>query len=178
MAFVKDANATSDKVSANVKKIKSDFHLKGEVILDTSPDLVYYGFDGDIHLSLWDQVLPEIKEFFNTVTGNELEASRFFGLLFYGFFLPHELGHALQEMRDGKLTQSYDGEYDANTIAMLWWRKHGRQKELGECYILAKKSLKKLPNPVPEGKTIEDFFTESYVMALQDPRIYPYVQFT
>ena len=35
----------------------------------------------------------------------------------------------------------------------------------------------KLPNPVPAGTTKEDYFTNNYEQATQDPFVYAYMQF-
>lgn len=176
-AFIRDANSISEAFIADIKNIKPDIQFELKVILDTSPALIYYGFDNNIHLPLWEQVLPELKEFFTDITGSDSEGEKMFGLFFNGFYLPHELGHALQGIVDGNLELSYKAEYLANTIAMLWWRKHGYQKELEMCYKFANTIQSKLPNPVPEGKTIETYFTENYEQTIQNPYTYGYMQF-
>lgn len=177
VALIKDANHISNAFIANIKAIKPDFQFDGKTILDTSPALIYYGYDNNIHLPLWEQLLPELKDFFIDITDSDTEGKNMFGLFFNGFYLPHELGHAFQHTIDGTLEQSYKAEYLANTIALLWWRKHGYQKELEQCYNFAKTMESKLPNPVPEGKTIEDYFTENYEQTLQNPYTYGYMQF-
>lgn len=52
------------------------------------------------------------------------KAKKFFGLFFNGFYLPHELGHAYEFVLKGETIGFYEGEYFANTVAMLWWKKH------------------------------------------------------
>jgi hypothetical protein len=177
IALVKDANLISEAFITDIRNIKSDFKFEGNIILDTSPYLIYYGFDKNVHLSLWEQVLPEIKSFFVELSGSETEGKTMFGLFFNGFYLPHELGHALQDEVDGTLEQSYKSEYFANTIAMLWLRKHGYQKELEQCYNFAKAMESKLPNPVPDEESIEDYFTHNYNEASKNPYSYGYMQF-
>ncbi|MEH6679754.1 MAG: hypothetical protein V7724_04360 [Sediminicola sp.] len=175
--LVKDAHAISSLFIADIKKIRPEFRFEGKTMLDTSPALIYYGLDGNIHLPLWEQVLPQLKDFFKEITGSEAEGKRMFGLFFNGFYLPHELGHALQEKTEGTLEPSYDSEYLANTIAVLWLRKHGYQKELEQCYDFAKSMEDTLTDPVPQGVDIEDFFTENYGQATQNPYVYGYMQF-
>lgn len=177
VALVKDANAISNKFIGDIKAIKPDFQWNGKTILDTSPVLIYYGLDKNIHLPLWKQLPPELKGFFSNMTGSDDDGKRMFGLFFNGFYLPHELGHAFQDIVDGKLEISYKGEYLANTISMLWLRKHGYEKELWLCYELAKSVVTKLPNPVPEVTSIEAFFTENYEKTNEDPSVYAYMQF-
>ena len=89
-----------------------------------------------------------------------------------------EYGHAYQEIYDYKNSKvSYQNEHLANTIAMLYWRKIGKTKELNECYELAKKMFEKLPNPVPVGENKEDYFTKNYEQAASNPFVYAYMQF-
>lgn len=177
IALVNDANALSKVFISDIQKIKPNYKFEGNIILDTSPYLIYYGFDKNVHLPLWEQVLPEIKSFFVELSGSETEGKTMFGLFFNGFYLPHELGHALQDEIDGTLEQSYKSEYFANTIAMLWLRKHGYQKELEQCYNFAKAMESKLPNPVQDGESIEDYFTHNYNEASKNPYSYGYMQF-
>ena len=111
------------------------------------------------------------------VAGGEIAGKKVFGLFFNGFYLPHELGHGLQHKVESSLSASYKNEYFANTIAYLWFKKQGRKKELKNCYNYAKKIWTKLPNPVPTGMTIEEYFLKNYEKASEDPYTYGYMQF-
>ena len=92
--------------------------------------------------------------------------------------MPHELGHAFQDViTDSTVGLSYQNEYFANTIAILWWRKHKRIKELELCYEYAKKMWSNLPNPVPKNMSEEVYFTKNYEEASQNPYTYGYMQF-
>lgn len=92
--------------------------------------------------------------------------------------MPHELGHAFQDAtNDSAIGVSYKNEFLANTIAILWWRKHKRSQELKLCYEYAKKMWLKLPNPVPNNISEEDYFTRNYEAASQNPYTYGYMQF-
>ena len=177
IALANDANLISDAFLADVKNIKPDIQLSGKSIVDTSPYLIYYGQDKKVHLSFWEEVMPQLKGFLTEISGSEAEGKRIFGLFFNGFYLPHELGHGLQHNVDGTIEQSYKAEYFANTIAVLWWRKQGKLNELKDCYDFAKSVEFKFPNPVPEGQTIEEFFTKNYNEASQNPYTYGYMQF-
>lgn len=77
----------------------------------------------------------------------------------------------------GNIKGSYQEEYFANQVGILWWKKQGRVKELKECYEFAKRVWAKLPNPVPSGSTIEEYFTANYQKATEDPYVYGYMQF-
>lgn len=176
IALVKDANAITKSFTKDIHKSnkKIQYHIK--TVLHTTPYLIYFYKDA-ANIPLWEQVIPEQKQFFYEIAGSEAEGKKFFGLFFNGFYLPHELGHAYEYVIKGETIGSYKGEYFANTVAILWWKKHHREKELKECYEAAKKMWAKLPNPVPEGSTIEDFFSKNYEQASANPYVYGYMQF-
>lgn len=178
VALVKESTRLADVFKADIKKLRPGMDFKTGVLLNTTPYLIYYSTNDNVNLPLWSQVLPPIKGFTAQVTGSETEGERMFGLFFNGFYLPHELGHALQAYVDPKGDNlSFKNEYLANEIAMLWWRKQGKDKELKACYELAKSMFAKLPNPVPEGQTAEEYFTKNYEQATKDPFVYGYMQF-
>ena len=178
VALVKESNRLTELFKANIKKLKPELNIKTGAILNTTPYLIFYGENDTVNLPLWSQVIPPIKGFTAQVAGSETEGERMFGLFFNGFYLPHELGHALQTYVDPKGADvSFKNEYLANEIAMLWWRKQGKEKELEACYELAKTMFSKLPNPVPEGQTVEEYFTKNYEQAAKDPFVYGYMQF-
>lgn len=177
---IHDANRITEKFITTVEKISPTTKIKATPVLNTSPYLIYY--DGretqkTINLPIWKQVIEPQKQFFYQLAGNETEGQRIFGLFFNGFYLPHELGHALQLTVQGKLLSPYADEFFANQIAILWWRKQGRLKELEQCYQYAKKMYQQLPNPVPKGQTIEEYFEKNYEQASKDPFVYGYMQF-
>ncbi len=178
VALVKESNRLSDLFKADIKRLRPELDFKTRVILNTTPYLIYFDLNDSVNLPLWSQVIPPLKGFTAQVAGSEAEGERMFGLFFNGFYLPHELGHALQDYVDKKnAAVSFKNEYLANEIAMLWWRKQGKDKELKVCYELAKAMFAKLPNPVPEGQTAEEYFTKNYQQATQDPFVYGYMQF-
>ncbi|MEK8180732.1 hypothetical protein WMW71_10315 [Flavobacterium buctense] len=178
VALIKESNRLSELFKADIKKLKPELDFKTGVLLNTTPYLIFYGENDTVNLPLWSQVIPPIKGFTAQVAGSEADGERMFGLFFNGFYLPHELGHALQDYVDKKNANvSFKNEYLANEIAMLWWRKQGKEKELKACYELAKSMYAKLPNPVPEGQTAEEYFTKNYEQAAGDPFVYGYMQF-
>lgn len=178
IALMTDANEISEKFKNDVSSFRTDKKFETKTILNTTPYLIFFDGQNRVNIPLWSQVLPELKAFTKEVTGNEEEGKRMFGLFFNGFYLIHEYGHAYQETYDFENSRaSYQNEYLANTIAMLYWRKIGKKKELKQCYKLAKKMFLKLPNPVPEGMSKEDYFTKNYEQATQNPFVYAYMQF-
>ena len=178
VALVKDATILSEKFKKDVYKFKKDNKFTTTTILNTTPYLIFFDGQNKVNIPLWSQVLPELKTFTKEVTGSEEEGKRMFGLFFNGFYLIHEYGHAYQETYNRASSKpSYQNEYLANTIAMLYWRKVGKKKELKQCYELAKKMFAKLPNPVPKGISKEEYFTKNYEEATKNPSVYAYMQF-
>lgn len=178
VALVKEATKISEKFKKDVYKFKKDDKFTTTTILNTTPYLIFFDGQNKVNIPLWSQVLPELKAFTKEVTGSEEEGKRMFGLFFNGFYLIHEYGHAYQETYDYENSKvSYQNEHLANTIAMLYWRKIGKKKQLKQCYELAKKMFAKLPNPVPEGMSKEEYFTKNYEEATQNPFVYAYMQF-
>ncbi len=179
-AEIRDARAITSKFIADVEKISPSTKIKVSTILNTTPYLIYYDGSQEIktvNLPIWAQVIEPQKQFFYKLGGSEDEGKRIFGLFFNGFYLSHELGHALQHKVQGKLLSPYQDEFFANRIAMLWWRKQGRSKELEQCYQYAKKMYAQLPNPVPAGQSVEEYFVKNYEEAAKDPFVYGYMQF-
>ena len=69
-------------------------------------------------------------------------------------------------------------EYEANELALLYWRSKGKQKELRQCYEMAKRVLTKVKNPIPENVDAKKYITEHYVELLKDPNKYAFIQFS
>ncbi len=177
--LTKDANTLIALFEKDIKKINPDIKFSTKAILNTSPFLIYYNYIlKTVNLPLWEQVIPQQKSFFYEVAGSETDGKKVFGIFFNGFYLPHELGHALQyATADSSVNLEYKNEYFANTIAILWWRKHNRNDELKLCYEYAKKMWSSLPNPVPKNMTEEEYFTKNYEEAARNPYVYGYMQF-
>lgn len=176
IALVKDAQMITKSFTKDIKKVNKNLKYDIKTVLHTTPYLIYFYKDA-ANIPLWEQVIPEQKQFFYEIAGSEVEGKKFFGLFFNGFYLPHELGHAYEYVLKGETLGSYKGEYFANTVAILWWKKHNRNKELQQCYEAAKKMFLKLPNPVPKGSTIEEYFSKNYEEASANPYVYGYMQF-
>lgn len=178
IALLNDATKISEKFKKDVSSYRKDKKFETTTILNTTPYLIFFDGQNKVNIPLWSQVLPELKTFTKEVTGSEEEGKRMFGLFFNGFYLIHEYGHAYQETYNYENSKvSYQNEHLANTIAMLYWRKIGKKNELKQCYELAKKMFAKLPNPVPEGMSKEEYFTKNYEEATKNPFVYAYMQF-
>ena len=177
-ALVHDALKITEKFKKDVYKFKKDDKFTTKTVLKTTPYLIYFDLNNTVKIPLWSQVLPELQAFTKEVAGSEEEGKRMFGLFFNGFYLIQEYGHAYQETYDPKNSKvSYQNEHLANTIALLYWRKIGKKKELTQCYELAKKIFAKLPNPVPQNTPKDEYFTKNYEQAAQNPYVYAYMQF-
>ena len=131
-----------------------------------------------IYLLPWEIGGPPMVGFLTDVGGSTDKGNTLAGLFFYGFFLPHEVGHALQHHTNKDPESNYDGEYEANELAVAYWRSKGKQKELQQCYEMAKNVLAKVKNPVPENADMKKYITEHYNELLQDPYKYAYIQFS
>ena len=177
--LMKNADMITQSFERDIKKIDPNIKYSVKSVLNTSPYLIYYNnINYTANLPLWEQVIPEQKQFFYEVAGSEEDGKKVFGLFFNGFYLPHELGHAFQDVtNENPVELSYKNEYFANTLAILWWKKHHKTKELKMCYEYAKKMYAKLPNPVPKGINEETYFTDNYENASRNPYVYGYMQF-
>lgn len=178
--LVNDGKAITAEFTKDILRLKPGISFSVNTKLNTTPYLIFYwGENGErtANLPKWDQLIEPQKQFFYQVAGSEAAGKDMFRLFFNGFYLPHELGHALEHIHKGTLKGSYQEEYFANIVGMLWWKKQGKTKELKECYEFAKKVWAKLPNPIPSGNTMEEFFTANYQKATEDPFVYGYMQF-
>lgn len=181
LALMRDANLITNQFKADLKKIKPNSKLNAEPILHTTPNLIYIERD-TVHLSYWDQVIPQFKQYLAQLAGSEEKGKEVFGLFFNGFYLPHELGHGFQFTVEKRTDlKSYEMEYFANTVSMLWWKKHHREADLKKCYDYAKIMMKDYPYPFPEGVNYKTYFSENYNKIQRNmelfARVYPYVQF-
>jgi hypothetical protein len=56
-------------------------------------------------------------------------------------------------------------------MAMFWWKKQGKDKELKSGYLYAKKIRAELANPILANPIMEEFFGLNYEKASQDPYV-------
>ena len=176
--LVEDANIIVSDFTSRVNAIEFVMANQPRSIMNTRPFLIFYSPKSNVvNLPLWEQVMPAQKDFFYKLAGDSVEGRELFGLFFNGFYLPHELGHALQNFAKRNKFNLYEGEYFANVVAILYWRKMNRITELEQCYNYAKQIVGKLPDPVPEGEDPENYFNEHYAELGADPSKYGYFQF-
>ena len=176
--LVQDANLIVSDFALRVNAIKPVMDSLPVAILNTKPFLIFYSPKANrVNLPIWCQVIPGQKKFFEELSGSFMNSEDMFGLFFNGFYLPHELAHALQHAKGKEESDLYNNEYTANAIAILYWRKVNRHKELERCYVYAKKVVKELPSPVPAGEDPVKYFNEHYAELGADPYKYGYYQF-
>ena len=176
--LVQDANLVVANFVERVNKIKPVITQQPKAILNTKPYLIFYSSRANvINLPLWDQVMTAQKGFFNQLAGSESQGKTVFGLFFNGFYLPHEMGHALQTAIQKRDSSLYRNEYFANEVAILYWRAANRTKELEQCYRYAKQFVSQLKSPVPSGADEETYFNTHYNELGADPFKYGYFQF-
>jgi hypothetical protein len=178
--LVTSANQIVQQMAKDIQKVFPAIDLKkNKPIKHTTPYLIYIDLEKHtVNLPLWSEVIPEQKQFFAEVAGGEQEGKDVFGLFFNGFYLTHELGHALAEQSGKKFGNAYDSEYDANKIAMLYWMSVKEEDKLLKCYTYAKKMLRSLKNPVPPNNDPKKYITDHYEELSSDPYKYGYIQFS
>lgn len=177
-SLVKDANYIITDFTAKVNALSPVFTSRPVAILNTKPYLIFYSpKSNQVNLPIWQQVIQQQKSFFSTMAGSEEKGEKMFGLFFNGFYLSHELGHALQQAAKKRETNLYQNEYFANIVAILYWKKVKRTKQLRQCYAYAKEMVSKLPNPVPQGEDPVKYFNDHYNELGADPYKYGYYQF-
>jgi hypothetical protein len=175
-ALVKTAEVITEKFTADFKAIKPGLKLSVSVVKNTTPYLIFIYHD-TINLHLWSEVVPQQKDFFTEVSGGEKAGKEVFGLFFNGFYVVHEIGHAVTDLLGKKYDNAYASEYDANILSMLYWKKVGEADKLLRCYQYAKIMLGTLKNPVPAGEDHGAYITKHYAELSSDPYKYGYIQF-
>jgi len=167
-------------IEIQIKRIEPSFSFKGLTteIPKTFMPGQYRSKTNKIYQLTWQVGGPPMQNFLTEVGGSSANGEALAALFFYGFFLPHEVGHAFQYHTNRVPTNNFDGEYEASEFAVSYWRSKGKQKELQQCYEMAKKVLTKLKNPIPADVNAKEYITAHYAELLQDPYKYGYIQFS
>ncbi len=176
--LIRDATKIIGKMTDQIQQVNHRVRLKQNTAAkNTTPGLIYV-FNDTINLPFWAEVIPQQKKFFTEIAGGEEEGKRVFGLLFNRFYLANELGHSLAASVGSEFANAYDAEYEANIIAILYWKAVGQTNTLQHCYAYASKMLKTLTNPVPSGEDAKTYLTQHYKELANDPYQYGYIQFS
>lgn len=173
-------------LESDVKKIINDFDLfmksKGinppyipTVKIQTEPFLIKWDEPNKgMILPYWDELSNEQKEIFNKWRGKNAE--EFFILMFNWFFIPHELGHFINPMKES-LTP-YKSEQAANEFAIAFFISN---KENQERINFIKKSLQEVLEILPKidfnNMSEEEYFNANYSKLGRNPDAYGYFQF-
>lgn len=176
-SFVQDASSIASSFTKSVNSIQPIFKEVPKPVINTQVYLISYSPNTNkVNLPLWYQVIEPQKQFFMELNGSEEKGKKMFGLFFNGFYLAHELGHAVQVAVNKLGKDNYKNEYEANIMGILYWRKIGKERELKQCYNFALSMVKQLPNPVPEGMDPVQYFNDNYDALGAEPKKYGYYQ--
>lgn len=152
------------------------------VSMKTTPRFIYYDGNYNVHYPYWHQLDDPSKQFLMSITDDEAEAKKLFGMFFNTYYLPYEMANYLSHVSgDHSKSGSYEGALFANQLAMLYWRDFKYfDQHLKLCYEMAKKVLLKLKNPVPTGENEAEWFSKNYRQLVQsaDPYTYGYFKFS
>lgn len=178
--LVTDANEMITAFFTKVKQADASINNAPKAVLNTQSSLVFFLPESNsINLPLWAQVNPALQSFFYSLTGGDKRAGKkIFGLFFNGFYIARELGLAVQFNKEKKSNNRYQQALFASTLAILFWRESGNNKQLENCYNYVNSFLKILPDPVPAGENEEDYFNKNYQILAQAPDKYAYFQFS
>lgn len=167
-------------IETRVRLAEPSFSFKGLTteIPKTFMPGQYRSKTNKIYQLTWQIGGPPMESFLTEMGGTPDKGKSLAALFFYGFFLPHEVGHALQHHTNKVPENAYDAEYQANELAVVYWRSKGKQKELQQCYEMAKIVLAKVKNPIPENADGKKYITAHYDELLRDPYKYVFIQFS
>lgn len=183
-ALNKTGDAFIESFVNEIHGIDTSLHLKAPKAVYNLMGPFYYYDNNTMNLPVWSLSPQWYKDFCMEMAGSPEAGKEMFGLFFNGFYIPHELGHAIQfylhqdTSWSNYLANAYNNEYEANIIALLYWKKHGKNKELKQCYDYAKKALTRLNNPVPDSVDRKKYFAEHYEELGKDIHKYAFFQWT
>jgi hypothetical protein len=114
--------------------------------------------------SAWELLTPEEKARFYRLAGADAtddSARQQFEIGVHHWVFVHELGHWWQTCRHVANEDHYLYESGANRIATAYWREHNRD------ILVAQRTtfdyvLTRVPDPVPEGESVESYFNSHY----------------
>jgi len=116
------------------------------------------------------------KESFIQLFGEEDTQAKF-DLYFHWYNIAHEYGHCLLAYH-GKGMGKVQEELLVNRFAVSYWKAAGLTDELDELKVLLENILKSFPNPVPEGRSLVEWYTEIWGSdLLMSVPVYGYLQF-
>lgn len=124
----------------------------------------------------YDKGAAEIQGLFGQLLGTE-ETLHKFDTYFHWYNVAHEYSHCILDFY-GKSVGSVQEEILANKFAVKYWKSVGFTEELAKLKTLLEERLSTFANPVPEGKTFEEWYTEIWGSSkLMEVSVYGYLQF-
>ncbi len=136
------------------------------IVLDDVPSFGSYDDTTNIlHTSEWTKLTREEKSLFFTLAGPGADEQAAYAIFEEGthrWVFVHELGHWWQACNRAIVGRShYQAEYGANRIALAYWRETD-PAFVNKMDALFQGTLNHLPNPVPQGQTIVEYFNDNY----------------
>lgn len=130
-----------------------------------------------IQYALWEDLPPEVRSLFAEFTGRGLAAGKsLYELYFYGYNIPHEVGHILRVVAKTRTDRQWDEELSCNRFAVAFWRGRGAVDLLQQLEEILTVCVSHLVDPCPPGSDRADYFNKHY-QELSDPPSYAHYQF-
>lgn len=182
-------------------EVMSHVHVPGygpfpfyPVSLDAGTAVSFSNWSGNrpmAHEADFTTLPPPMQQIWNgwaSYTTDEPNGEALFKDMFYRFFMVHELGHLIahrviqglpepqdKETSDNLQNNLLSGEYEANRIALSWFREYDPEyltRLIGDF----RRIKAKLPNPVPAGLDPRRYFSDNYDKLGVDPVAYGWFQ--
>jgi len=148
-----------------------------EIRISTIPQLsVFFGPSNTVVTGQWEELPPQVKQLMEQMLGGR----QGFEDGFHKFFFVHELGHWAQSQGKKMSTVNHSPnhylyELEANRIALAYWRR--RDSSFANNLISQyRKASDAMPNPVPAGEKLVDYFNEHYGDLGRNPAAYGWYQ--
>jgi len=130
-----------------------------------------------IQYALWEDLPPEVRSVIAAFTGKGLAAGKsLYELYFYGYNIPHEVGHILRTVAGTRTEQQWEEEMSANRFAVAFWRARGAVVLLRQLEEILTSCLSRMVDPCPPGMDRAGYFNQHY-QELIDPPSYGHYQF-
>jgi len=149
-----------------------------EILISTTPQLsVFFGPSNTVVTGQWEELPSQVKQLFEQTLGGR----QGFEDGFHKFFFVHELGHWAQSQDKKKMStinrspSHYLYELEADRIALAYWRRRDSSFASG-LVSQYRKEYNALPNPVPAGEKLEDYFNDHYDDLGSNPAAYGWYQ--
>lgn len=130
-----------------------------------------------IQYAQWEDLPAEVQSVIAGFTGQGLAAGKsLYELYFYGYNIPHEVGHILRQLTGTQTDRRYDEEMSANLFAVAFWRGRGAAGLILKMEATLHVCLDHMSDPLPPGEDRAEYFNR-HQQELIDPRSYGHYQF-